>query len=167
MKSRTGSSSQPHLSLYPWSWLRKNSYDPPIPDPESRTQCVCKLMFCHSCSNSSRKKNSMEFKNSKDSTDCAIRRCHVRGQRTFQMALERCMFSELVFSRSSSSLFKGSIWILLCLWRSTHSRSHGEPLEENRLHPANAMYVALFASGTYFLNMTSFCSRREILGLHF
>ncbi|KAF7312126.1 hypothetical protein MIND_00225000 [Mycena indigotica] len=25
-------SSQPHESLYPWSWLRQNSYDPQIPD---------------------------------------------------------------------------------------------------------------------------------------
>ncbi|THH20417.1 hypothetical protein EW146_g954 [Bondarzewia mesenterica] len=28
------SSSLPHVSLYPWSWLRRNSYDPPAP-PES------------------------------------------------------------------------------------------------------------------------------------
>ncbi|KAF7327436.1 hypothetical protein MKEN_00321500 [Mycena kentingensis (nom. inval.)] len=28
----TWPSSQPHESLYPWSWLRQNSYDPQIPD---------------------------------------------------------------------------------------------------------------------------------------
>ncbi|KAK7691147.1 hypothetical protein QCA50_006250 [Cerrena zonata] len=26
----TGPSVQPHISLYPWSWLRHNSYDPPL-----------------------------------------------------------------------------------------------------------------------------------------
>ena len=25
-----GPSAQPHTSFYPWSWLRQNSYDPPL-----------------------------------------------------------------------------------------------------------------------------------------
>lgn len=36
-----GLSSEPHISLYPWSWLQRNSYDPPIkinePSHEYRT----------------------------------------------------------------------------------------------------------------------------------
>jgi hypothetical protein len=28
------SSTEPHVSIYPWSWLRQNSYsNPPIPQP--------------------------------------------------------------------------------------------------------------------------------------
>lgn len=34
-----GPSSQPHTSLYPWSWLRYNSYDPPM-DQRSQAEFV-------------------------------------------------------------------------------------------------------------------------------
>lgn len=33
----SGPSAQPHTSFYPWTWLRQNSYDPPLdrtPPPE-------------------------------------------------------------------------------------------------------------------------------------
>ncbi|KAF8191547.1 hypothetical protein K438DRAFT_895282 [Mycena galopus ATCC 62051] len=33
-------SSQPHISLYPWSWLRKNSCDPVLKSRETQTEKI-------------------------------------------------------------------------------------------------------------------------------
>ena len=30
-----GPSSQPHISLYPWDWLKSSSYDPPVPNRDA------------------------------------------------------------------------------------------------------------------------------------
>ncbi|EEB89684.1 hypothetical protein MPER_12193 [Moniliophthora perniciosa FA553] len=35
-----GPSSTPHVSLYPWSWLRHNSYDPPLHRPDNSTEKI-------------------------------------------------------------------------------------------------------------------------------
>ena len=42
--SMSGPSSQPHTSLYPWSWLRYNSYDPPMSQPP-KPECVPAFFF--------------------------------------------------------------------------------------------------------------------------
>lgn len=36
----TWPSSTPHVSLYPWSWLRHNSYDPPLHRPDNSTEKI-------------------------------------------------------------------------------------------------------------------------------
>ena len=46
-----GPSSHPHTSLYPWSWLRYNSYDPPMKRAE-KPECVSvssRLLLLDSC----------------------------------------------------------------------------------------------------------------------
>jgi len=40
----TWPSSDPHVSLYPWSWLQMNSYDPPVKRNDPSRECVYPLL---------------------------------------------------------------------------------------------------------------------------
>ena len=43
--SLTGPSKEPHMSFYPWSWLHRNSYDPPLNKEQTSNEWVLHYNF--------------------------------------------------------------------------------------------------------------------------